>query len=85
MGDPRLTLSVMPLQILSKISGTAVMHVGFKTLASPLDPFIIFVLVSIKVFADEYPIGTPVRRQTLSANNSKTWASGRKPSNTSSG
>lgn len=61
------------------------MQVGFKTLASPRDPFMIFVLVSINVFADEYPIGTPVNRQTLSASNSKTCASGRKPSNTSSG
>lgn len=70
--DPRLTLSVIPLQILSKINGTAVMQVGFNVLASPRVPLMIFVLLSMRVFGDEYPIGTPVRRHTLSASSSKT-------------
>lgn len=51
--EPLLTLSFMPLEILSKMSGTVVMQVGFKILASPLQPFIIIELESIRVFAVE--------------------------------
>lgn len=56
----------------SELTGTVVMHVGFKTVASPLEPLIILLLVSIKVNGVEYPIGTPVIKQTLSATNSNT-------------
>lgn len=53
------------------------MQVGFNTDASPLQPRFILLLVSIKVVGVEYPIGTPVNKQTLSANNSNTCASGK--------
>lgn len=59
-------------------TGTVVMHVGFNTVASPLHPRFILLLVSINVVGVEYPIGTPVSKHTLSANNSKTWANGKK-------
>jgi hypothetical protein len=68
-----------------KLTGTVVMQVGLKMDASPLLPFIIFVLESMRVVGVEYPIGTPVIKQTLSASNSKTWARGRNPMRTSSG
>lgn len=53
------------------------MQVGFKTLASPLQPFIILLLESINVSGVEYPIEIPVNRHTLSAKSSNTWANGK--------
>lgn len=53
------------------------MHVGFSTDASPLLPRIILLLVSMSVVGVEYPMGTPVNKQTLSASNSNTCAKGK--------
>lgn len=61
----------------ANLTGTVVIHVGFNTDASPLLPRIILLLVSMSVVGVEYPMGTPVNRQTLSANNSKTCANGK--------
>lgn len=61
------------------LTGTLVKTVGCKREASPLVPFLILLDESIMVSAPEYPMGTPVKRHTLSTNNSKTWASGRNP------
>lgn len=59
------------------LTGTVVMHVGFSTDASPRLPRIILLLVSMSVVGVLYPMGTPVNKQTLSANNSNTWANGK--------
>lgn len=57
----------------------------YYVLTLPLVPLLILLLESIIVNGVEYPIGTPVKRQTDSAKSSNTCARGRKPSNTSSG
>ena len=50
---------------LSIISGTAHIIVGFRTLASPLYPFLTLVDISVMVFGEEYPTYSKNKKRVI--------------------
>ncbi len=52
-------IRILPFRILSEISGTAAMIVGFNSDASPLEPFLILEDLSDRVKVEEYPMPIP--------------------------
>ncbi len=62
---------------LSRTTGTAAMMVGLRTRRSPFCPCLIEVDVSEMVCGELKAILTPLTRQPISAQSSRTWAAGR--------